>query len=47
MWQCWYTDVQRRIADKAAVLNANAAADEHADGYDDTDPVTEGDWLDQ
>jgi hypothetical protein len=47
MWQAWYLDVNRRIADKAAVLNANAAADEHADGYDDTDPVTEGDWLDQ
>jgi hypothetical protein len=42
MWQCWYQDVQRRIADKAAVLNANAAADEHVD----MDPPTEGDWLD-
>jgi hypothetical protein len=46
MWQCWYQDVMRRVADKAAVLNANAAADEHADGYDDIDPVTAGDWLD-
>jgi hypothetical protein len=46
MWQCWYQDVQRRIADKTAVVNANAAADEHADGYDDIDPPTAGDWLD-
>jgi hypothetical protein len=42
MWQCWYQDVQRRIADKAAVDNANAAADEHLD----IDPPTAGDWLD-
>jgi hypothetical protein len=46
MWLCWYQDVMRRVADKAAVLNANAAADEHVDGYDDMDPVTAGDWLD-
>jgi hypothetical protein len=42
MWQCWYQDVMRRLEDKAAVLNANAAADEHLD----MDPPTEGDWLD-
>jgi hypothetical protein len=46
MFSCWYLDVQRRIADKTAVVNANAAADEHADGYDDIDPPTAGDWLD-
>jgi hypothetical protein len=46
MWQCWYQDVTRRIAEKTAIVNANAAADEHADGYDDIDPPTAGDWLD-
>jgi hypothetical protein len=38
MWQCWYQDVMRRIAEKA-----EAASDDLGDDV----PMTEGDWLDQ
>ena len=40
MWQCWYKDVQRRIAEKAAAQEADELTEA------DIDPVTAGDWLD-
>lgn len=40
MWQCWYEDVQRRIA-----ANVNRITDAELDGDDDPDPVTAGDFI--
>ena len=39
MWQCWYADVMRRIAEQQAVAQM-------VDDLADTDPVTAGDWID-
>ena len=45
MWQCWYQDVTRRIAERNALASAELAGNEELTEAD-IDPVTAGDWLD-